>query len=116
MLGDCYIDADNVWRSCAVLPLFERTPNFTRHLELFEACAHNPTLESPALRHWLAYPGTPSDGAAIQNAAVRILAGSDSPRFSGRESPHPIGRAFDMIAFSKALENIQVTRLNEASW
>ncbi|KZP09985.1 phosphatases II [Athelia psychrophila] len=99
-----------------VLPLFERTPNFTRHLELFEACAYNPTPESPALRHWLAYPGTPSDTAAMQNAAARILAGSDSPRFSGRESPHPIGRTFDLSAFNKALEDIQATRLIEASW
>lgn len=42
----------------------------------------------------------------------------DSPgsKLGGRESPHPMGRTFDMSAFSKALENIQATRLVEASW
>ena len=99
-----------------MLPLFERTANFTRHLELFAACAYAPTSASPALLAWLNAPATPSNGAILQSAAARILAGSDSPRFSGRESPHPMGRTFDMTAFSKALESIQQTRLVEATW
>lgn len=52
-----------------------------------------------------------SEVTAMSTAAGRILAGTDSPRSSGRESPHPTGRTFDMNAFSEALAHIQKTSL-----
>jgi len=99
------------------LPLFEPTPNFTRHLELFDACAYAPTIEHPAVRQWVssADASVPTISSVALNTAVsRILAGTESPSSSGRESPHPTGRTFDMSAFSEALARIQKTSLEDA--
>lgn len=35
------------------LPLFNSTRNFSRNLQLFEACNHMPTPEHPAVKAWL---------------------------------------------------------------
>jgi dual specificity phosphatase 12 len=51
------------------------------------------------------------DVTALNTTATRILAGTESPRCSGRESPHPNGRTFDMDAFSETLARIQKTSL-----
>jgi dual specificity phosphatase 12 len=53
----------------------------------------------------------PCDVAALNTTVSRILAGTESPRCSGRESPHPNGRTFDMDAFSETLARIQRTSL-----
>ncbi|KAL0577895.1 hypothetical protein V5O48_004090 [Marasmius crinis-equi] len=34
------------------LPLFNRTSNFTRHLELFDACGYAPTSNHPLVQEW----------------------------------------------------------------
>jgi len=99
------------------LPLFEPTPNFIRHLELFDACAYAPTMEHPAVKQWVSSADASvltASSAALNTAVSRILAGTESPSFSGRESPHPTGRIFDMSAFSEALARIQKTSLEDA--
>ncbi|KAI0321967.1 protein-tyrosine phosphatase-like protein [Amylostereum chailletii] len=56
------------------LPLFNRTVNFTQHLEVFAACNHNPTAEHPVLRAWLSEdsltPGLPTAAAVASVATV----------------------------------------------
>lgn len=46
----------SVNQSCRMLedalPLFNRTSNFTRHLELFEVCDYNPTADHPLVLEW----------------------------------------------------------------
>jgi len=104
--------------SLSALPLFEPTLNFTRHLELFHACAYTPTIDHSAVRQWISsidagVPVASSEVMDLKTAATRILAGTESPSSSGRESPHPTGRTFDMSAFSEALARIQKTNLVE---
>ncbi|KAG7086674.1 hypothetical protein E1B28_002614 [Marasmius oreades] len=45
-----------ITQSCRVLedalPLFNRTSNFARHLELFDSCGHTPTADHPVVREW----------------------------------------------------------------
>jgi len=36
------------------LPLFNPTPNFSRHLDIFGACRYTPTANSPLVKEWLA--------------------------------------------------------------
>ncbi|KAG6823006.1 hypothetical protein H0H92_011749, partial [Tricholoma furcatifolium] len=43
-----------------VLPLFNTTKSFSRHLELFNACACNPTLENPLVQEWIACETSPT--------------------------------------------------------
>lgn len=98
------------------LPLFEPTSNFNRHLELFEACDYAPTRDHPIVKDWISSGDTsawtaPCDVAALNTTATRILAGTESPQCSGRESPHPTGRTFDVGAFSETLVRIQKTSL-----
>jgi len=102
------------------LLLFEPTLNFTRHLELFDACAYAPTIDHPAVKQWMSSSGggaptASCDVTALKTTARRILAGTESPSSTGRESPHPTGRTFDMSAFSEALARIQKTSLVEDS-
>ena len=94
------------------LPLFEPTPNFTRHLELFDSCAYAPTRDHPAVQQWISdsdgsVPTASSEVAALKTTASRILASTESPLSGGRESPHPNGRTFDMSAFTETLARIQ---------
>jgi dual specificity phosphatase 12 len=98
------------------LPLFQATPNFTRHLELFETCGYAPTVEHPAVESWLSSLHSSSSAAssevtAMNTTARHILACTDNPSSSGRESPYPTRRSFDMSAFSETLAQIQKTSL-----
>lgn len=98
------------------LPLFQPTPNFTRHLELFEVCGYAPTTDHPAVESWLSTLHSSSSTASSEVAALtttvrQILACTDNPSSSGRESPYPSRRSFDMSAFSETLAHIQKTSL-----
>jgi len=45
------------------LPLFNRTHNFSRQLELFDACRYSPTSDHPLVKEWAG----PPKGTAISD-------------------------------------------------
>lgn len=109
-----FISVDHLQR--LALPLFQPTSNFTHHLELFDACGYTPTIDHPAVQSWLTSLGPSSSTLnsevdAMNTTARCILTCADSPSSSGRESPYPSNRVFDMTAFSETLVQIHKTSL-----
>lgn len=86
-----------------VLPLFNPTVNFSRNLELYDACGHLPTKNHPVVQEWVSsdrpenrytnsrnaessYPRRPS-GSIITSSIPQALSSLSEPKFSDRISP-----------------------------
>ncbi|KAA1466633.1 phosphatases II [Dentipellis sp. KUC8613] len=74
----------------ATLPLFNRTMNFSKQLELFGACNYSPRLDHPAVQAWLGLSGSnaaPTRADRVSMAAsscvnTHMMTGSDRPKVS----------------------------------
>ncbi|KAG7447822.1 phosphatases II [Guyanagaster necrorhizus] len=75
------------------LPLFSPSPNFTRHLELFESCRYAPSLEHPLVEEWtrgeVSRPGLKTAGI-MNSLSASVLSET----------------AVDVDAFGETLTNI----------
>lgn len=86
-----------VLTSLTELPLFNPTRSFSRYLELFELCGHNPTITHPVVVDWASSEkpryGTSSSEkkTPLQTIAADILSET----------------GIDMAAFGNALAAIQ---------
>ncbi|KAG6830426.1 hypothetical protein H0H87_008174 [Tephrocybe sp. NHM501043] len=80
-----------------VLPLFNPTKSFSRHLELFEACQYNPTLDDPRVQDW----------AAFETSTTSTPQSGINPDISGIAAEVMSETGFDMNAFGNALAAIQ---------
>jgi len=57
------------------LPLFNRTHNFSRQLELFDTCRYSPTSDHPLVKEWAGPPkGTATSD--INTSATAVNAGA----------------------------------------
>jgi len=100
------------------LPLFHRTSNFTRQLELFDACSYAPTPDHPLVKEWLSSGGasgwTSRRGssnemvAALSATAMNVLSetGLDSKAFG--DTLHKLQIESPVRASSKPLPSVQV--------
>lgn len=87
-----------------VLPLFNPTVNFSRNLELYDACGHLPTKNHPVVQEWvssdrpenrytdsrnaeLSYPRRPSGSIIITSSIPQALSSLSEPKLSDRISP-----------------------------
>ncbi|THV08026.1 phosphatases II [Dendrothele bispora CBS 962.96] len=83
------------------LPLFHRTANFNRHLELFDACEFAPTSDHPLVRDWVSKcgPSGPLNGSYSREMAAAITATAMASVLSET--------SVDIGAFGEALKKIQ---------
>ncbi|KAF9262197.1 phosphatases II [Marasmius fiardii PR-910] len=77
------------------LPLFNRTSNFTRHLELFDACAYIPAADHPLVLEWTGQR-SPLSSAACHKQVASILTELSEKKL-------------DINEFENALQNIRIS-------
>ncbi|KAG9317910.1 protein-tyrosine phosphatase-like protein [Chiua virens] len=102
----------------AALPLYNPTPVFYRHLELFAACNLCPTCDHPIVHAWLAEQSGPVNmhttktrsitKSASINTNPTSLSITTTTALSNCISSTPID-AFDLTSLSKALSRYQPT-------
>jgi dual specificity phosphatase 12 len=61
---------NNEFLCITALPLFNRTDNFSRHLELFDQCQYYPTSDHPLVKEWASPPNGPATTDINTNAAA----------------------------------------------
>ncbi|KAK7015901.1 hypothetical protein VNI00_019009 [Paramarasmius palmivorus] len=97
-------------QSCRILedalPLFNRTTNFTRHLELFGACGYAPTADHPLVMEWTGR--LPSGMVKTGLCSQQITAAMNAAAASLLSET-----SLDIEAFGDALQKIHVSHSNK---
>ncbi|KDQ29856.1 hypothetical protein PLEOSDRAFT_1096743 [Pleurotus ostreatus PC15] len=95
--------------ACAYsLPLFNPTANFSKHLELFNACRYHPTAEHPLVRAW-----SGNDKLKSRKASSPTRSGdpkdlnTNASALSAAAACMLSETGFDMAAFGETLAKIQ---------
>ncbi|KAK7043808.1 hypothetical protein VNI00_008420 [Paramarasmius palmivorus] len=88
------------------LPLFNRTTNFTRHLELFGACGYAPTADHPLVMEWTGR--LPSGMVKTGLCSQQITAAMNAAAASLLSET-----SLDIEAFGDALQKIHVSHSNK---
>ncbi|KAF9235227.1 protein-tyrosine phosphatase-like protein [Melanogaster broomeanus] len=94
----------------AALPLYNPTVVFYRHLELFAACHHNPTINHPVVQAWLAEQsaGPPKK---ISTKALKITTITNPPSRTTATCAFATSKSsdatFDLTAMNEALARYQ---------
>ncbi|KAF4575458.1 hypothetical protein EYR40_004804 [Pleurotus pulmonarius] len=90
------------------LPLFNPTANFSKHLELFDACRYHPTAEHPLVRAW-----SGNDKLKTRKASSPTRSGdpkdlnTNATALSAAAACMLSETGFDMAAFGETLAKIQ---------
>ena len=101
----------------SALPLYNPTPVFYRHLELFAACNYHPTVDHAVVNAWVAEQsgGPPAKTQSI--AKMTSISGSTNPTSLTITTSSPLSNclpsrsidAFDLASLSEALSRCQPT-------
>jgi len=93
------------------LPLFNRTRNFSKHLELFAACSYRPTSDHPAVKAYLKETGghRPS-GSSSSLGMDACTAKAGAAAINAIASEILGGHGIDATAFNKTMASIQQSR------
>ncbi|KAL4256594.1 protein-tyrosine-phosphatase [Pleurotus pulmonarius] len=90
------------------LPLFNPTANFSKHLELFDACRYHPTAEHPLVRAWSGNdkPKTRKASSPTRSGDPKDL-NTNATALSAAAACMLSETGFDMVAFGETLAKIQ---------
>ncbi|KAK2465863.1 hypothetical protein APHAL10511_001504 [Amanita phalloides] len=81
-----------------VLPLFNPTRNFSRHLELFAACGYNPTREHYLVRDWIrSQTMDPYSVAPALASSINFFSPSPSPSSAQAQHAPSFGRSPSLV-------------------
>jgi dual specificity phosphatase 12 len=85
---------------------------FYRHLELFAACTHNPTINHPVVQAWLAEQSAGPPRQVTTKALKIASITNHPPTTTGASASKPhcgASSAFDLTAMNDALARYQPT-------